>query len=165
VLSNTHRLRWGLTLAHEPPMNPERPKRVALYLRVSTSEQTTRNAFGCAGDWSRRHANDYTGRPPYDPHTGRKLRSSERSQAARIVSCPTRCPTGVTVFCGAHGREPSLVPLPTARSSTYPTFRVTGGSTGNKKSAWQALLSTPPVHYPQTENRLVELRFRSQNKV
>jgi DNA invertase Pin-like site-specific DNA recombinase len=28
---------------HEAPMSPKKPKRVALYLRVSTSEQTTRN--------------------------------------------------------------------------------------------------------------------------
>jgi predicted site-specific integrase-resolvase len=35
--------RCGLTSAPEAPMSPKRPKRVALYLRVSTSEQTTRN--------------------------------------------------------------------------------------------------------------------------
>ena len=35
--------RWRLPPGPEPPMSPRKRKRVALYLRVSTSEQTTRN--------------------------------------------------------------------------------------------------------------------------
>jgi hypothetical protein len=37
------RILLRLASAPEAPMSPKKPKRVALYLRVSTSEQTTRN--------------------------------------------------------------------------------------------------------------------------
>jgi predicted site-specific integrase-resolvase len=42
IIEHQHLCLWPHS-AHEAPMSPKSPKRVALYLRVSTSEQTTRN--------------------------------------------------------------------------------------------------------------------------